>query len=100
MIILFHPRAVKPKNRRFPLAILSIAAVVEGKEDYVIVDANLDPDPGSTMDRIVDWAQSQFEAQLEPQVEAQLEPQRQRVATEPPSPAGPTGDRAEAGTLG
>jgi len=52
MIILFHPRAVKPKNRRFPLAILSIAAVLEGKEDYVIVDGNLDPDPGATMERI------------------------------------------------
>jgi len=52
MIILFHPRAVKPKNRRFPLAILSIAAVLEGKEDYVIVDGNLDPDAGATIDRI------------------------------------------------
>ncbi len=30
MIILFHPRAVKPKNRRFPLAILSVAAVARG----------------------------------------------------------------------
>ena len=52
MIILFHPRAVKPKNRRFPLAILSIAAVLEGREDYIIVDGNLDPDPGTTIDRI------------------------------------------------
>ena len=46
MIILFHPRAVKPKNRRFPLRqSLSIAAALEGKEDYVIVDGNLDTDP-------------------------------------------------------
>ena len=44
MIILFHPRTVKPKNSRFPLAILSIAAVLESKESYVIVDGNLDPD--------------------------------------------------------
>ena len=35
----------KPKNRRFPLAILSIAAVLEGKEEYAIVDGNLDPQP-------------------------------------------------------
>jgi len=28
MIILLHPKAVKPNNRRFPLAILSIAAVL------------------------------------------------------------------------
>ena len=52
MIVLFHPRAVRPKNRRFPLAILSIAAVLEGKEDYLIIDGNLDPDPGGTIGRI------------------------------------------------
>ena len=53
MVILLHPRAVRPKNRRFPLAILSIAAVLEGKEDYVIVDGNLDPHPAHTIDRIM-----------------------------------------------
>jgi anaerobic magnesium-protoporphyrin IX monomethyl ester cyclase len=52
MIILFHPRAVKPKNRRFPLAILSVAAALEGKEDYVIVDGNLDTDPAGSIARI------------------------------------------------
>ncbi len=50
MIILLHPRAVRPKNRRFPLAILSIAAALEGREEYVIVDGNLDPHPQRTMD--------------------------------------------------
>src|SRR5207248_1831531 len=53
MIILFHPRAVRPRNRRFPLAILSIAAVLEGREEYVIVDGNLDPHPEETIDGIV-----------------------------------------------
>lgn len=53
MIILLHPRATKPKNRRFPLAMLAIGAVLEGKEEYVIVDGNVDPDPGSTVDRIM-----------------------------------------------
>jgi radical SAM superfamily enzyme YgiQ (UPF0313 family) len=52
MIILLHPKAVKPKNRRFPLAILSIAAVLEGVERYVIIDGNLDTDPGATMEAI------------------------------------------------
>lgn len=52
MIILLHPKAVKPHNRRFPLAILSIAAVLEGVEEYRIVDGNLDSAPGATMDRI------------------------------------------------
>jgi anaerobic magnesium-protoporphyrin IX monomethyl ester cyclase len=53
MIILFHPKAVRPKNRRFPLAILSIAAVLESNEEYVIVDGNLDPHPDLTIDRIM-----------------------------------------------
>jgi anaerobic magnesium-protoporphyrin IX monomethyl ester cyclase len=52
MIILLHPRTVRPKNRRFPLAILSIAAALEGKEEYAIVDGNLDANPGATLDRI------------------------------------------------
>src|SRR5947209_11055351 len=52
MIILLHPRSTKPKNRRFPLAVLSLAAVLEGKEDFSIVDGNSDPDPGKTLDRI------------------------------------------------
>src|SRR5262249_40387257 len=52
VIILLHPRAVKPKNRRFPLAILSVAAMLEGKADYVIGDGNLDPHRGRTMDAI------------------------------------------------
>src|SRR5580698_9278450 len=53
MIILLHTRASRPKNRRFPLAILSIAAVLEAKEDYVIVDGNLDAHPERTIDRIM-----------------------------------------------
>jgi anaerobic magnesium-protoporphyrin IX monomethyl ester cyclase len=53
MIIILHPRATKPKNRRFPLAALAIAAVLEGKEEYVIVDGNIDPHPERTLDRIM-----------------------------------------------
>ncbi len=53
MIILLHPRSTKPKNRRFPLAILTIAAVLEGKEEYVLVDGNLDKQPERTIDRIM-----------------------------------------------
>ncbi len=44
MIILFHPRATKPRNRRLPLAVLALAAALEGKEDYEIVDGNLEGD--------------------------------------------------------
>jgi anaerobic magnesium-protoporphyrin IX monomethyl ester cyclase len=52
MIVLLHPRTGKPKNRRFPLAVLSIAAVLEGKEEYAIVDGNLDMEPGHTLDNL------------------------------------------------
>src|SRR5579862_8173602 len=52
MIVLLHPRATKPKNRRFPLSILSIAAMLEGREDYMIVDGNVDPHPARTLDAI------------------------------------------------
>ena len=53
MIILLHPRTTRPKNRRFPLSALSIAAVLEGKEEYAIVDGNLDPNPGAALDCIM-----------------------------------------------
>jgi radical SAM superfamily enzyme YgiQ (UPF0313 family) len=53
MILILHPRSTRPKNRRFPLAALSLAAVLEGREDYAIVDGNADPQPGTTLDRIM-----------------------------------------------
>jgi len=52
VIVLLHPRSTRPQNRRFPLAVLSLAAMLEGREEYVIVDGNLDPDPGATLNRI------------------------------------------------
>src|SRR5260370_18965722 len=45
MIVLYNPKATKPRNRRFPLSILAIAAVTEGREEFEIVDGNLDPQP-------------------------------------------------------
>ena len=52
MIVLLHPRSTRPQNRRFPLAVLSLAAMIEGREDYVIVDGNLDSDPATTLERL------------------------------------------------
>src|SRR5579859_7200239 len=49
MIILYNPKATRPRNRRFPLSVLSMAAMLEGREDYAIVDGNLDPDPKETL---------------------------------------------------
>lgn len=53
MIILLHPQSTRPKNRRFPLAPLSLAAVLEGRHEYTIVDGNADPQPDATLSAIV-----------------------------------------------
>jgi hypothetical protein len=52
MIVLLHPRSTRPKNRRFPLSVLALGAVLEGKEAYEIVDGNIDPHPMDSIDRI------------------------------------------------
>jgi len=49
MIVLYNPKATRARNRRFPLSILSLAAVLEGCEQYAIVDGNLDPRPDETL---------------------------------------------------
>lgn len=49
MIVLFNPQATRARNRRFPLSVLSLAAVLEGRENYTIVDGNLDPNPTETI---------------------------------------------------
>jgi radical SAM superfamily enzyme YgiQ (UPF0313 family) len=54
MIVLFHPRSTKPKNRRLPLSVLYLGAVLEGREEYEIVDGNVDPDPLATLDALVE----------------------------------------------
>src|SRR5262245_43198702 len=43
-VILFNPRSANSKPR-IPNSILSIAASIEGKFDYVVVDGNLETDP-------------------------------------------------------
>ena len=43
-VILFNPHSANSKPR-IPNSILSIAASIEGKFDYVIVDGNLEADP-------------------------------------------------------
>ena len=47
--VLYNPKATKFRSRRFPLSILSIAAVLEGREEYAIVDGNLDPNATETL---------------------------------------------------
>ena len=43
-IILFNPRSAKSKPR-IPNSVLSVAASVDGKYDYLIIDGNLEKDP-------------------------------------------------------
>src|SRR5262245_27816465 len=52
MIILFHPRSTKPKNRRLPLSVLHLAAMLEGREEYEIVDGNAEPDSWAAIDSL------------------------------------------------
>jgi len=49
MIVLYNPKVTRPPNRRFPLSILSLAAMLEGREEYALVDGNLDPNPKDTL---------------------------------------------------
>jgi len=53
MILFFNPRATRAKNRRYPLSILALAAMIEGREHYAIVDGNEDDNPCASMDRIM-----------------------------------------------
>jgi anaerobic magnesium-protoporphyrin IX monomethyl ester cyclase len=53
MILFYNPKATKPRNRRLPLSILAIAAVIEGKEEYAIVDGNLDSNPSESLLAII-----------------------------------------------
>jgi anaerobic magnesium-protoporphyrin IX monomethyl ester cyclase len=49
MIILYNPKATRYRNRRFPLSVLAIAAVLENHEQYTIVDGNLDARAAETI---------------------------------------------------
>ena len=41
MIVLVNPRATKPRNRRFPLSVMSLGAVLPEGQSWAIVDGNL-----------------------------------------------------------
>ncbi len=44
-VLLFNPRAVSSKNFRIPNSILQVAAAIDGKYEWVIVDGNQEKDP-------------------------------------------------------
>ena len=52
MILLFNPRSAKSKHR-LPLSLLSLAALLEGKYDYEIVDGNFELNAVETLATII-----------------------------------------------
>ncbi|MGE5412413.1 MAG: B12-binding domain-containing radical SAM protein [Clostridiales bacterium] len=58
-IILFNPRAAN-SNPRIPNSILSIAASVEGKYSYIIIDGNLESDPAAKILRIFETGEYKY----------------------------------------
>jgi hypothetical protein len=52
MILLFNPRSARWKHR-LPLSLLSVAAGLEGKYDYQIVDGNFETNALETLSRII-----------------------------------------------
>src|SRR3984885_14441270 len=53
MIILYNPKAARYRNRRLPLSILTIAAILEGREESAIVDGNLDLNHTDTISSLI-----------------------------------------------
>jgi anaerobic magnesium-protoporphyrin IX monomethyl ester cyclase len=47
-VLLINPQVCKPHNARLPLSLLSLAAALEGRHRYRIIDANLDRQPLAT----------------------------------------------------
>lgn len=45
MIVFFNPLSTTPGKQPLPLSVLALAAVVDGRELWVLVDGNVDPDP-------------------------------------------------------
>jgi anaerobic magnesium-protoporphyrin IX monomethyl ester cyclase len=54
MILFSIPRATRPRNRRLPLSVPAIAAVIEGKQECAVVDGNLDLNPTETLLALID----------------------------------------------
>jgi anaerobic magnesium-protoporphyrin IX monomethyl ester cyclase len=47
MIVLFNPISTTPGKQPLPLSLMSLAAVLEGREPWKLVDGNLTPDPAA-----------------------------------------------------
>src|SRR5690348_7022427 len=45
VVLLINPRVSSLRGIRMPLSLLALGAALEGKYEYRLIDANLDPDP-------------------------------------------------------
>ena len=44
-VLLINPRTCSGRGVRMPLSLLALGAALEGKHEYQLIDANIDPDP-------------------------------------------------------
>jgi anaerobic magnesium-protoporphyrin IX monomethyl ester cyclase len=49
MIVFFNPLSTTPGKQPLPLSIMALAAVIDGKETWHLVDGNVDPDPATSI---------------------------------------------------
>ena len=59
MIVLVNPRSAKWKHR-LPMSILSLAALLEGRYSYEIVDGNFEADLEATLTRTIQETNAQY----------------------------------------
>ena len=53
MIVLYNPRSSASRKPILPMSLLALGAVLEGHEEYRIIDGNLEADPLRAIDRCV-----------------------------------------------
>lgn len=56
MIVLYNPLSTTPGKQPLPLSLMSLAAVLEGRERFRLVDGNLERDPASAILEILGTA--------------------------------------------
>ncbi|MEI6243606.1 MAG: cobalamin B12-binding domain-containing protein [Acidobacteriota bacterium] len=49
MIVLFNPISTSPGKQPLPLSLMALAAVLEGRHDWQLVDGNIDTDPATAI---------------------------------------------------
>lgn len=58
-VILFNPRSANSKHR-IPNSILQVAASIERKHDYVLIDGNLESDPLNKISRLLETGEFKY----------------------------------------